>query len=406
MLISVADTWLHLTTKSVQYSQVVVNAQQRQAYGRGLSDGCTQWYISNISQEACTAGGGVILDLPRVFDTFYNLSSDNLITTFNDSGQVYAIVTETNPSPDVDFTASTFALSSHCELISQDCNLTEVARVDIPYNCKKINFAGNLGNGDTLFNFKFFNGSDGRYNTTLPTAINPFYWALASMSPGVYGNFNDSNILGSDNGIGSVLWCNTTVYDVTYSQVNGSITKLVSSPSNSTLGGIFREPLELGFGYWLPTLKNGMQLAALSSNASQQLLDIFVPVFSRTAASFGAPATSSRQNIVDQTRSSFIAARVPKAPFYMTVVLGLLYALLGIALTVAALCITRDGVQDTVVKLGIEGLVAEGFERPRLGKPAEKVEELFEEWDGKGSGRVGIRKTELGHWTFTSSSKA
>ena len=88
----------------------------------------------------------------------------------------------------------------------------------------------------------------------------------------------------------------------------------------------------------------------------------------------------------------------------MTVVLGLLYALLSIALTVVALCITRDGVQDTVVKLGIEGLVAEGFERPRLGKPAEKVEELFEEWDG--SGRVGIRKTELGYWTFTSSSKA
>ena len=148
MLISVADTWLHLTTKSVQYSQVVVNAQQRQAYGRGLSDGCTQWYVSNISQEACTAGGGVILDLPRVFDTLYNLSSDNLITTFNDSGQIYAIITEPNPSPDVDFTASTFALSSHCELINQDCNLTEVARVDIPYNCKKINFAGNLGNGE------------------------------------------------------------------------------------------------------------------------------------------------------------------------------------------------------------------------------------------------------------------
>jgi hypothetical protein len=109
---------------------------------------------------------------------------------------------------------------------------------------------------------------------------------------------------------------------------------------------------------------------------------------------------------VDQTRSSFIAARVPKAPLYTTVVLGLLYALLGIALTVAALCITRDGVHDTVAKLGIEGLVGEGFERPRLGKPAEKVEELFEEWDGKGSGRVGIHKTELGGWAFTSSSEA
>ena len=389
----------------MQYSQVIVNTQQRHSYGRGLSADCVQWYVSNVSQEACTAGGGAISDITGVFNTLYNISSDNRITTFNDSGQVYAIVAEPNPSPSVDFTASTFAIASQCELISHDCNLTELSRPDKPYNCKKINFAGNLGNADALFNFNFFNGSDGRHNTTWPTAINPFYWALASITPGAYSNLSDPNILGSEDGMGSVLWCNTTVYDVTYSQVNGSITKLVGSPSNSTLGGIFREPLELGPGYWQPTLKNGMQLAALSSKTSQQMLDTFVPGFSRIAASFGAPAMSSRQNIADQTRNSFISARVPKAPLYTTVILGLLYALLGVALTITALCNTRDGVQDTVVKLSIAGLVAEGFERPRLGKPAERVEALFEEWDGKSS-RIGIYKTELGGWAFTTSSKA
>jgi hypothetical protein len=271
----------------------------------------------------------------------------------------------------------------------------------MPFNCKNINFTGDLANDS--FDFNFFNSSDGRYNELGRTALNPFYWALASLSPNFNVQLGDPNMVGTYDGLATVLWCNTTVYDAIYSQVNGSITKFTVSPSNNTVGGIFSQPLDITPGYWQPAFENVMRAAALSTT-SRGLLDTVGPAFSQTAAAFATGGMSPRDNIKEQTRSLLIAARVPKAPLYLIVILGLLYALLGVVLTVIALCITWDGVHDTVVKMGISGLVAERFEQARLGKPAEEIEELFEEWGGKGSGRVSVHKDALGGWVFTLSS--
>jgi len=381
---------------------VLDNGQQRQAYGRGLSDYCTQWYINFPDLAACTAGGGHLLDEQEIFQTFYNVSTRNRIISHNDSGQVYTLVADPAPRPDVDFTASTFALSTRCELITQDCNHTHPSSNYMPFNCKNINFTGEFTGNELLFNT--YNSSDGKYNKTDGwVSINPFYWALASLAPSFNVGLGDPNMIATYKGLATIVWCNTTVYDATYSQVNGSITKLVVSPSNDTVGGILSQPLNIAPGYWEPTLRNVVRGASLSTTY-QQFLDPITSAFSEIAATFATGGMSPRDNVEDQTRNTFKVARVPKAPLYTIVILGFLYALLGVALTVIALCITGDGVHDTVAKTSVEGLVAERFEQTRHGKPVKEMRELFEEWDGKGSGRVGVHKGEFGGWEFTLSS--
>jgi hypothetical protein len=112
-----------------------------------------------------------------------------------------------------------------------------------------------------------------------------------------------------------------------------------------------------------------------------------------------------RGNTEEQIRTSLLVAKVPKAPLYVLVLLCLIYAVFGIAFTIMALSVTHGGVKDVQAKLSIVGLVAEGFERVRLGRPVGRVEELFEEWDGRGSRRVVVHRTQVGGWKFDTSGR-
>lgn len=212
---SVANAWLHLTTKAVQFSQVTGNGQQIHAYGRGLSSECTDWYINFPDRAACTARGGVPLDEDEIFHTLYNISTNNRIISHNHSGQVYALIADPGSRPNVDFTASTFAVATQCELITKDCNHTHLASVSMPFNCKNIKFAGDLA--ENQFIFDSFNSSDGKYKTEGWVSINPFYWALASLAFNFNVEFDDPDMIATYDGLATVMWCNTTVYDAIYS---------------------------------------------------------------------------------------------------------------------------------------------------------------------------------------------
>ncbi|KAK0707747.1 hypothetical protein B0H67DRAFT_321678 [Lasiosphaeris hirsuta] len=415
LLISVADTWLHLTTQSVQYSRITAQpAVEHHEYGRGLSEYCVQAMLPRLTgNRSCTAMGGNLLNESDVFNTLYDLSPANRIHIFNDtiSRHTYALIAAPSPDPAIDFTASTFALSTQCTLITRACNLRLSSSVSYPFDCKSvIDFGGDLFSSSSAFLFRMFNSSAGSDTLTYPDAANPFYWALASMTPGVYGaDVEDPEIDTTYKGTGTVLWCNTTVHEVVYSSVNGSVAGLAPSAAaagrvgNTTLGGLFAQAMEVAPGFWQPAARDAMQKAVLrlpeARDPAAMLLDEFPAEFSRIAAAFGAPGLGPRENVEEQVRGSLIVASVQVAPLFMVVVLGFMYALLAAGLAVVALC-TGEGVHDAVAKLGISGIVALGFERERgLGEPVEKIEELYEEWAGKGTARVSIRKTEAG-WGY------
>jgi hypothetical protein len=155
--------------------------------------------------------------------------------------------------------------------------------------------------------------------------------------------------------------------------------------------------------WWWLELQAQTQHAVFSATPDE-FFDIMQWTLSRSTVAGAAIGISPRLTTALQERVTMIVARIPKAPLYTVVALGLLHALLGLVLTIVALSIRKDGVHETVLKMGIHGLVAERFEQSRVSKPAEDFNELFEEWDGKEGRRVGVEQAHLGGWILTSRS--
>lgn len=90
--------------------------------------------------------------------------------------------------------------------------------------------------------------------------------------------------------------------------------------------------------------------------------------------------------------------RVPKAPLFAVLLLDLLYAATGIALTLSALAASArgHGARDVQARLSLTAVVAEGFENARLGDDAVDVEGLFAERRGMVTKRVAFRRRDGG----------
>ncbi|KAH0559688.1 hypothetical protein GP486_003799 [Trichoglossum hirsutum] len=415
ILISLADTWLHVTTKTISFVQVSAVGKPDHALGRGLSSTCLDTYNSKVTNNfgvhyPCTLDVALsnvnLLGTSEAYKTVNNISTTNQVDTVS-FGSTYALLVDADPPSDIDYSATTFAVSTQCTSIGHECGLNPALGISTPFNCPNINFKGDVTSGPD-WNLNFFNTSEAKYNATLPMVSNPYYWALASLIDGSYPiiNSKDPNIVVPvHGGLATVIFCNTTVFDATYYRTNGTITKLLGTISNATVGGIFSGPINpFGGHFGANQLQNGMHLAAFG-NTSQDIATAFANTFSQVTVGFAAGVMSPRQNTLEQDRHNLLVARVPKAPLYTLVVLNLLYALLGIVLAVIALFLPGRGLKDVQAKLTIAGLTAEGLERSRLGRPAGRVEELFEEWDGNGSARVAVQQTQAGGWTFATSAK-
>ena len=280
-----------------------------------------------------------------------------------------------------------------------------------PFDCRPLlpSFHGDLFSTTPSFLFSMFNTSSGAHPLAYPDAANPFYFALASMTPGVYGlDIDHPEIDTTSKGTGIILWCNTTVHEVVYSRVNSSLTAFqplslpgtLAAGGNTTLGGLFGQAMSVAPGFWQPALRDSLQKTVLqlvgAEDPAGMLLRQFPGDFSRIAAAFGAPGLSPRENGEEQVRGEMIVAAVRMGPLFMVVVLGFGYALLAGVLAVVALS-TGEEVHDGVVRLGVAGIVAAAFEEGgRAGRGVGRIEGLYGEWMGKGSQRVGIRKTGSG----------
>ena len=100
------------------------------------------------------------------------------------------------------------------------------------------------------------------------------------------------------------------------------------------------------------------------------------------------PASSASRRV------ETLVTRVPKAPFLAVLLLNLLYAAVGIVLTVTAFWanIRGQGVRDAQVRLSLAAVVAESFESPALGDNATCIDELYAERRGLATRKVAISK--------------
>jgi len=278
-----------------------------------------------------------------------------------------------------------------------ECNLEGSA--NLYFNCSE-GLQGIIG-ATPYWETVYFTDATLSNNDTTKGVNNPYYFAIVSgqsagvQNTGLVGNVNDTGVFGiKDGGMGFILSCSATLYDIEYDSINSTITRFVTKVSNTSVTNAWEGPIE-----WISGDPGGTSLqqtasVAIFSNTSQELADKIAATYSQTALALGAQSVLRRPALAVQERETFLVSRVQAAPLYTLVAANLLFVLFGIVLTCIAIITSGEDVREVQARLSIVGLVADRFEAHRGRNGVENLDDYFEEKEGNDSMRVAIRETD------------
>ena len=323
-MITAADTWLHLATKSVQFIQYKSNYPPVNTFGRRLSPFCLrQAAITNHSVFACTltqsspaylAGGG------EGTRTLNNVSALNQLFTVEHAGQTFVFLGDPSlTSTDTDLVATTFALNTQCRPYSQECHVDFGFGPATQFSCNAQWFEGVLEHPPlypvspsvgTYFRMMLFqdpglkNGSD---PSTIANSTNPIFPAMVAVVDSVGFDVAENGssipspaivpigpeIVSTDSGVAFALACNSTIYDATYTWINGTFHNFTELRiSNNSMAKVINAPQQsnpyFGYSYYVSGT-----LVSVFSNTSQEVADKMATVYSRTTLGLAAGALAS-----------------------------------------------------------------------------------------------------------------
>lgn len=403
ILVSAADLWLHLTTRTVPFTHVSAISDPG-LYSFGLGPEClinnnsiaAQEYANmKLDDPICSIEiGGVsaaLRNLTMSVQVLDNSSADATVYTHTDADgtpYTYLGVPPDDSLTEQDFTARTYGAQASCSMISQRCGLVGDF-YSIDYNCSGTN--GTLR--DSTLTAKFF------ANSSMYDVGNPYYVALSSLqymykeeAPGGLSNPDFVSIRHS-NGVGFMLGCNMTIYDVEYDHVNGQISRFDTKISNTSVSNIWYTSTDYlqNTGDWKVSVQQAITTAIRSSANSREFSDKVALVFSKATLAMGAQSVQPRPALVEQARRTTLVARIPTAALVTTVVFCSLYIIAGIVLTSVAIWASQfRNVPDIQARLGITGLVADRFEEQKMHRRIEDSDGLFQEYYGEKPKRVAI----------------
>ncbi|KAI9048167.1 hypothetical protein LZ554_007962 [Drepanopeziza brunnea f. sp. 'monogermtubi'] len=415
-LVFAADTWFHFTTKSVNLSQVypVINSHNTSV---GLLPAC--YNVNTTFQGGCTLNSAAtaqfLINGAQAQEVVSNLSATMRINTLNSGSGVFTYV-GTPPRAalaSVDYKSHSWSLKTQCTPITTKCiDPDNIYGAGFSYKCPfamegRISTDSNTG-FQNQFKMTYFTNSSAASNYTGATDLaNPYHFAAIGV---VNQNIGHGPVLSADPEILStthgadlfVVFCNTTVYDVSYVSLNGSVTSFDTTPANRTLTNIVQgsqQYTRVGD----PSLIQGASIAAFVSSTAQGVADYFALTYSQVALGIASAAFVAQPAVASQTRITMLVARVPVAPLTCLLIANLSLALLGVVLVVLAGRAARGEAGEVQARLSVAGLVAAHFEGRRAGRAVEKVEDLFEERDGVGGKgpRVGVARREGGGWGYS-----
>jgi len=203
----------------------------------------------------------------------------------------------------------------------------------------------------------------------------------------------------------STLLCNSSMYDIVYSSVNGTISRFDTRLSNNSVANIAQLTSSFGLDDVQVTpsyasLIQAENLAILSHSNTSWPTQMAL-AYSKVAMSYFAGTVIAMPALENQLRTTSIVSRIPAAPLWALVIANMLFAVMGIVLALFAIMASDDGNKDVQVRLSITGLVADRFEGAYARRDVKKVEDLFEEKHGEDSVRIGIVKAGEGGYTYS-----
>ncbi|KAH8728090.1 hypothetical protein GQ44DRAFT_769616 [Phaeosphaeriaceae sp. PMI808] len=409
-LVLATDTWLHFTTKTVIFSQIHKNSDAS-GLGFGVYQNCTNVETTLMSCNLNNPASGFILLNVDPMRVLSNTSDTMVVPIHPVLNDQYAYIARppTTRFLSIDYSVSTFAVQSQCTPVTTKCaNPNNVAGAGTRFNCP-FAFQGTVNTASGAYNSvtnAYFTDSTGSNNDTLTTPIsNPYYHAamiLANMrNPRPRGYQNDPQFLEGGHGGATIVavFCNSTVYEVEYSFINGTIRNWKTSKANRSTTLIVQATQRLT-DVGKPNLIQAASVAGLS-NVAQDVADQYATAYSQTALSVASGAFEPRSALSSQVREQILVARVPKTPLFVLIVANLLMVVLGLVLTVVALLAVRGDTGEAQSRLSISVLVAAMFEA-RVRWPAKSAEDMFQERHGERGPRVGFVRTREGGWMFQS----
>ena len=408
LLVILADTWLHIATKTVTFTQLL-RTDNSAAYGFGLQEVCTTnnnslWDPS--TRGTCTLSQAVtntfLANGTQSLQVLNNISSLATVSTIRSGGEdfAYLAIPPSTGLANEDWRAGSFALHTQCRLASAECNLHADSGPATPFNCSGA-FRGDTTSIESQgFIATFFADGTMSSSSTDQGVQNPFYFGMAGLVN--LSNLNRSKVpdtvVPMHGGTAFVVLCNTTVLEVTYNSINGTISDFHGTPSNASTANIWQSVMAYTSVGW-SNLKQAASLAALG-DSSQQFADDMALSFSKTALAIGSQSIEKRPVLAVQKRSSFLVARVPAAPLYTLVGANLLVLLVGVILTVVAMVASRGEVKEVQSRLSIFGLVADRFEGKAATLAVKDIDGLFRESKGQKTSRIGITNAAEGGFVY------
>lgn len=157
-------------------------------------------------------------------------------------------------------------------------------------------------------------------------------------------------------------------------------------------------PFVYGVEWGIEQLHQGLQQSYAAASSPEDFSSRFAAFYDQILLSVPAGVIKQQPALNASRRVESQVTRVPKAPFWALVLLDLLYAVLGVVLTVTALLamFRGRGVRDAQARLSLAAVVAESFESPALADDAREVYELFAERRGLATRRVALTRREDG----------
>ena len=261
-------------------------------------------------------------------------------------------------------TQCTFA-TQECAIHADATNTSGRNNISIPFHCYP-DFSGNLGQTPSTgheraqgWNMSFYQLVNGTpTNIPVQAQSNPFNFYIATAVNSIsYSDLTDDHpdkgsfVNAGEGFTAFALNCEATIYNVTFSIVNGSFDQFHHSISSPQIASIMQAPLQVGFGQY--HLYQAASLAVLVPNDS--VTTTMGKAFSQTGMALASGAYDFDYNVLQRFRWNKSVTRVPKAPLFYLVVVCLVYSVFGMVMTVFALHLRRrPDVRDQQARLMVE----------------------------------------------------
>lgn len=411
----VADTWLHLTTESVNVVRVTRLSMNEALYSVGIQPQCTSTNNSYTALEAanldCTVTtrltGPAIANGEATLQTLNNRSSLFAILRYSELPEMqYLSPVPGKINASHDYTASTFAAKTLCKPISQQCDL--ILNNNATFNCSNGAF---FSVGDYMSvagvgrqSYRYPDMSDFEDYLALDGVANPFYTAGAAMNQLSIALSPEQQkdpelAVANDTLIAAVFFCNTTVFDVEYDVSQGRISRFATQPSNVSVTNMFASAVA-GTSFGSANARIAMEIAAPRVFSAQDYADAFADSLTAIALAGGAASVRLAPIVSGETRNTLLVSQVLQAPLYFLVGVSFSFVLLGLILMVLA-TLTDKAARAVQFRLSIAGIIANLFEGSRARAQVNAVEQLFSEYQtNQNDIRIKMQRTSKGGFVF------